>query len=33
MLKESNLHNYQKECVNFIIANPFSALFVDMGLG
>lgn len=33
MLKENNLHEYQKFCVNFIIDNPFSALLLEMGLG
>lgn len=33
MLTEKNLHNYQKACVEHIIANPYSGLFLDMGLG
>lgn len=27
------LHGYQKTCYDFILANPFCALFIDMGLG
>ena len=33
MLKESQLHNYQRACVEHIIANPYCGLFLDMGLG
>lgn len=33
MLTESNLHNYQKACVEHIIAHPFCGVFLDMGLG
>lgn len=33
MLTESNLHNYQKACVEHIIDNPFCGVFLDMGLG
>lgn len=33
MLTESNLHNYQKVCVEHIINNPFCGVFLDMGLG
>lgn len=33
MLAESNLHNYQKACVEHIIAHPFCGVFLDMGLG
>lgn len=33
MLKEKDLHSYQKTCVKHIIDNPKSALFLDMGLG
>lgn len=33
MLKETDLHNYQLGGVEHIIANPFSGLFLDMGLG
>ena len=33
MLKESQLHNYQRQSVTHVIANPFSALLLDMGLG
>lgn len=33
MLTESNLHSYQKACVEHIIAHPFCGVFLDMGLG
>ena len=33
MLKENQLHNYQRQSVTHVIANPFSALLLDMGLG
>lgn len=33
MLTENNLHNYQRACVEHIIKNKFSGLFLDMGLG
>lgn len=33
MLTESNLHNYQKACIEHIIAHPFCGVFLDMGLG
>lgn len=33
MLNENNLHEYQKYCVQHILDNPYSALFVQMGLG
>ena len=33
MLTESNLHNYQKACVEHIITHPFCGVFLDMGLG
>lgn len=33
MLKESQLHNYQRACVDHIIEHPYCALFLDMGLG
>ena len=33
MLTEKNLHNYQKACVEHIIAHPFCGVFLDMGLG
>lgn len=33
MLARRNLHLYQEECVEFLLANPFSALFISMGLG
>jgi SNF2 family DNA or RNA helicase len=32
-MNREDLHNYQEHCVTHILANPFSALFVDMGLG
>lgn len=32
-MNESNLHNYQRACVNHIINHPFCGLFLDMGLG
>ena len=32
-MNESNLHNYQTGAVDHIINNPFSGLFLDMGLG
>ena len=28
-----HMHGYQNTAVNFLIANPFSALFIDLGLG
>lgn len=33
MLKRSDLHKYQKACVEHIITHPFCGLFIDMGLG
>ena len=33
MLTENNLHNYQKACVEHIIAHPYCGVFLDMGLG
>lgn len=33
MLGRSNLHNYQKICVQHIIEHPYCGLFIDMGLG
>lgn len=33
MLKESQLHNYQRACVQHIIDHSYCALFLDMGLG
>ena len=33
MLTESNLHSYQKACVEHIIAHPYCGVFLDMGLG
>lgn len=33
MLAENNLHNYQKACIEHIIAHPFCGVFLDMGLG
>lgn len=33
MLREKDLHAYQRACVEHIIANPFCGVFLDMGLG
>lgn len=33
MLTEKNLHDYQKACVEHIIAHPYCGVFLDMGLG
>ncbi|QGZ15873.1 DEAD/DEAH box helicase [Elizabethkingia phage TCUEAP1] len=33
MLKESNLHGYQRETINHIVNNEASGVFLDMGLG
>ncbi len=33
ILDRDNLHVYQDEAVSFLKANPFSALFIDLGLG
>ena len=33
MLKESNLHDYQRACVKHIIDHPFCGVFLEMGLG
>lgn len=33
MLDASNLHDYQRQCIDWIIEHPKCALFVDMGLG
>lgn len=33
MLKEVDLHKYQKACVEHIITHPFCGIFLDMGLG
>lgn len=33
MLQKSQLHNYQRACVEHIINNPYCGLFLDMGLG
>ncbi len=33
MLNESNLHNYQRNTVEFIIANMFAGVFAEMGTG
>lgn len=33
MLDASNLHDYQRQCIDWIIEHPRCALFVDMGLG
>ncbi len=32
-MKESDLHQYQKACVNHIIAHRYCGLFIEMGLG
>lgn len=32
-MKETDLHKYQKACVEHIIAHPFCGVFLDMGLG
>lgn len=32
-LTENNLHNYQRACVEHIIAHPYCGVFLDMGLG
>lgn len=32
-MKETDLHAYQKACVEHIIGNPFCGVFLDMGLG
>ena len=32
-LKRSQIHEYQKYCVDFIKSHPVSALFLDCGLG
>lgn len=28
-----DMHEYQRTCVDFLLATPFSALFIDLGLG
>lgn len=33
MLKETDLYEYQRLCVNHILDNPFCSLFLEMGLG
>lgn len=33
MLAEKDLHDYQKACVEHIIAHPYCGVFLDMGLG
>jgi len=33
MLKESNLHNYQRKAISHILENTHAGLFLDMGLG
>ena len=33
VLTENNLHNYQRACVEHIIAHPYCGVFLDMGLG
>ena len=32
-MKEADLHNYQKACVEHIITHPYCGVFLDMGLG
>ena len=32
-MNESNLHKYQKVCIEHIISHPFCGVFLDMGLG
>jgi hypothetical protein len=32
-LTEAQMHVYQDECVDFLLQNPFSALFIDLGMG
>lgn len=32
-MKETDLHNYQKACVEHIVTNNFCGVFLDMGLG
>lgn len=32
-MKETDLHTYQKACVEHIITHPFCGVFLDMGLG
>lgn len=32
-MKETDLYNYQKACVEHIITHPFCGVFLDMGLG
>lgn len=32
-MKETDLHNYQKACVEHIITHPYCGVFLDMGLG
>lgn len=32
-MKETDLHRYQKACVEHIITHPFCGVFLDMGLG
>lgn len=33
MLKEANLHNYQRACIQHIIEHPYCGVFLEMGLG
>lgn len=33
LLKESDMHDYQNYCVDFILKHPFAGIFLDMGLG
>lgn len=32
-LSQEQMHGYQNTAVDFLLANPFSALFIDLGLG
>lgn len=32
-MKETDLHKYQKACIEHIISHPFCGVFLDMGLG
>ena len=32
-LRRDQMHDYQREAYEFLRDNPFSALFIDMGLG
>lgn len=33
MLREADLHKYQKACIEHIITHPYCGVFLDMGLG